>query len=229
MPFTIQSAQVLITLDIVFGKCYLSKNTWLSFLQIQVPSYQCPSYTHVLCQDENWEVTSLPIGIQYGPAEYIFISSRVRMAEEGRRSKLNDQLQELHDSTKQRSTANLCQCIIMHTGKPFKYQSIIKSWPVPFHAFFTHLSFPPYLWYIPAKPSFSPNNSLGTPSLHPTSTHFFLPSTHKIPFLSLIVNPASPTKNTSPQLLLNPPIFPGIKSTVALLDMSKFNKNCQKF
>ena len=174
---------VLVSLDVRLERCYLSKNTWLSFLWIQAPSYQCPSHTHTSCQDENREVTSLPTGIQYGPAGCIFILFRVWRAEEGWRSKLHDQLYESPDSTKQKRPVNLSQCA-MHTGKPFKYQSVIKSWPVLLHAFFTHLSFPPHLWYTPPKPSLSPNNTLGTLSLHP-NLHSFLSSLHtqnSIPF-----------------------------------------------
>ena len=49
------------------------------------------------------------------------------------------------------------------------------NWPVLLHTFYTHLSFPPHLWCIPAKPSFSPDNTFGALSPHPNLRLFLSP------------------------------------------------------
>lgn len=170
---------------------------WLGFLWIQVPSHLSLSYTHAR-EDESSKVTPLPAGTECRSAGCVFIVFRCR-----RQRKVGEErhelLSELHGAARQKSPTGLPQCTTVHTGKPFKYQNyrrLASSTP-------SSHTFPSNLWYIIARSSFSPNNTLGTQNLHPDLHSFFLPSTQKIPFLSLIVNPASPTKSSSPHLLLH--------------------------
>lgn len=167
------------------------------------PSYECPSHTHLPCRDEEREVTSLSVGIWYRPAGCIFIyfGGHRKVGEANYMTSCGN-----HMTPPSRKALPASLWVTMHTGKPFKYQSIRKRWPVPPNAFLH--TFPSlYIDYIPAKP-FSSNNSFSTPRFHSNFLPLiFLPCTQKLPFSSLLVNSASPTKSSCPQLQLDPPYF----------------------